>query len=114
MDSLSILRALENPKLDHVYFDISWDEVAKYAVESEDSAKRVAAALNDHPHRFLFGTDCVAPRKLQQMTDVFHKYDPIWKLLTPEASRMIRLENHDRLFDQAKKDTRAWEKAQLN
>jgi hypothetical protein len=48
------------------------------------------------------------------MTDVFHKHDPVWKLLTPEASRMVRLENHNRLFDQAKKDTRAWVKAHPN
>jgi predicted TIM-barrel fold metal-dependent hydrolase len=108
-----IVRALTDPKLDHVYFDISWDETAKYAVESPESVKRVTTAINDHPHRFLFGTDCVAPSKSQQMTDVFHKYDPIWKHLTPEASRMVRLENHDRLFDQAKKDTRAWERANL-
>ena len=48
------------------------------------------------------------------MTDVFHKYDPVWKLLTPEASRMVRLESDNRLFDQAKKDTRAWVKAHPN
>ena len=105
--------ALENPELDHVYFDISWDQVAKYAVESEESARRVAGVINRHPHRILFGTDCVAPKTGEAMTDVFHRYDAVWKLLTPEASRMVRLENHERLFDQAKHDTRAWEKAQV-
>jgi hypothetical protein len=104
---------LKNPKLDHVYFDISWDEVAKYAVESEESAKRVARVINHHPDRFLFGTDCVAPKSAKAMTDVFHKYEPVWKLLTPQASRKVRLENHERLFDQAKRDTRAWEAAHL-
>jgi predicted TIM-barrel fold metal-dependent hydrolase len=108
-----IERALNNPDLAHVYFDISWDEVAKYAIESEESARRGAAVINRHPHRFLFGTDCVAPKNLNAMTDVFHKYDQVWKLLTPEASRMIRLENHERLFDQAKRDTRAWEKTHV-
>jgi len=108
-----IERALTNPDLNHVFFDISWDEVAKYAVESEESAKRVADVINRFPDRVLFGTDCVAPRKLEAMTDVFHKYDPVWKLLTPEASRKVRLENHERLFDQAKKDVRAWEKTHL-
>jgi predicted TIM-barrel fold metal-dependent hydrolase len=108
-----IERALNNSELDHIYFDISWDEVAKYAIESEESAKRVAAVINRHPHRFLFGTDCVAPKNLKAMTDVFHKYDQVWKLLTPEASRMVRLENHERLFDQAKRDTRAWENANV-
>jgi hypothetical protein len=60
-----------------------------------------------------FGTDVVAPKKLENMTDVFHKYDPLWKLLTPEASHKVRLANHERLFDQAKKDVRIWEEKQL-
>ena len=104
-----IERALENPELDHIYFDISWDEVAKYAVESEESSKRVAGVINRHPHRVLFGTDCVAPKSLNAMTNVFHGYDPIWTLLTPEARRLVQFENHERLFDQAKNDVRAWE-----
>ena len=109
----AIERSLKNPELSHVYFDISWDEVAKYAVESQESAERVAGIINRFPDRFLFGTDCVAPKNLKAMTEVFHKYDPVWKLLTPEASRKVRLENHERLFDQAKKDVRAWEKTHL-
>ena len=42
-------------------FDISWDEVAKYAVASPAAIARVAAMLNNYPDRFLFGTDTVAP-----------------------------------------------------
>lgn len=105
-----IERALKDPDLEHVYFDISWDEVAKYAVESAESAKRVAGVINRHPHRILFGTDCVAPKNVKSMTKVFHGYDPIWTLLTPEARRLVQFENHERLFDQAKKDVRTWEK----
>ena len=108
-----IERALNNPDLNHVYFDLSWDEVAKYAVESQESVERVAGVINRFPDRFLFGTDCVAPKSLKAMTDVFHKYDPLWKLLTPEASHKVRLGNHERLFDQARKDVRAWEEAHL-
>jgi hypothetical protein len=109
-----IANALDNRALDHVYFDLSWDEVAKYAVDSPESAKRVAGVINRHPHRFLFGTDCVSPKKAQSGLNVFHKYDPVWELLTPEASRMVRLENHERLFDEAKKRTRAWEAKHVN
>ncbi|GAB3366297.1 hypothetical protein GCM10027431_08050 [Lysobacter rhizosphaerae] len=105
---------LENHDLDHVYLDISWDKVVNYAVESEESARRVAGVINRHPHRFLFGTDCVAPTSVQSMLKVFHLYDPVWQLLTPEASRMIRLENHERLFDEAKRRTRAWEREHVH
>ena len=52
---------LTDPGLRHVAFDISWDEVAKYAVASTASIERVASVLNRYPDRFLFGTDTVAP-----------------------------------------------------
>jgi predicted TIM-barrel fold metal-dependent hydrolase len=48
---------LTDPSLAHLYFDISWDEVAKYAVASPEAVARVATMLNRHPDRFLFGTD---------------------------------------------------------
>ncbi len=51
----------DRPGAQHVMFDISWDEVAKYAVASPESIERVAAILNRYPDRFLFGTDTVAP-----------------------------------------------------
>ena len=47
---------LTDPALAHVVFDISWDEVAKYAVSSPDTSARVAAMLN----RFRIGS-CSAP-----------------------------------------------------
>ena len=53
---------LTDPALAHVNFDISWDEVAKYAVSSpRDQSPAWPAMLNRHPDRFLFGTDTVAP-----------------------------------------------------
>jgi hypothetical protein len=70
-------------------------------------AARVEGVINRYPHRWLYGTDCVAPRSLEALTDAFHKYDPLWQSLTPEVSRLVRLENYDRLFDEAKKNTRA-------
>jgi predicted TIM-barrel fold metal-dependent hydrolase len=38
------------------YFDISWDEVAKYAVSSPETIKNSTEMLNKYPDRFLFGT----------------------------------------------------------
>jgi predicted TIM-barrel fold metal-dependent hydrolase len=108
-----IERALRNPELSHLYIDISWDEVAKYAVATPEATKRIAEVINRFPDRFLFGTDVVAPARLESMTAVFHMYDPLWKLLTPEASYQVRLGNYERIFDKARADVRAWEKAQL-
>lgn len=38
---------------------------------------------------------------------------PIWARLTPEASLKIRKANYERLFDAARVNVRAWEKANV-
>ena len=48
---------LTDPALSHVSFDISWDEVAKYAVASPESIARVAD-LNRYPT-----ASCSAPTR---------------------------------------------------
>jgi predicted TIM-barrel fold metal-dependent hydrolase len=108
-----IERALSHPELSHLDFDISWDEVAKYAVATPENTARVADIINRFPDRFLFGTDVVAPKNLKAITAVFHLYDPLWKLLTPEANEKVRFGNYERLFNQARRDVRAWETAQF-
>ena len=113
-DQVSLIeRAISNVNLAHLYFDISWDEVAKYAVESAESSKRVADIINRFPDRFLFGTDVVAPKSDEAMKKVFHLYDPLWKLLTEDASYKVRIGNYERLFDRARMKVRAWEQANL-
>jgi predicted TIM-barrel fold metal-dependent hydrolase len=105
---------LTDPTLSHVYFDISWDEVAKYAVASPEAIRNTAALLNRHPDRILFGTDNVAPADQATQLRVYHLWDPIWAQLTPEASLKIRKGNYERLFDAARVRVRAWEAANVN
>jgi predicted TIM-barrel fold metal-dependent hydrolase len=102
---------LSDPALRHVYFDISWDEVAKYLLSSPDVTRRAAATLNKYPDRFLFGSDVVAPKDPAQYFAVFESYKPLWALLTPEASEKVRKGNYERLFDAARQKVRAWERA---
>ena len=91
---------LTDPTLSHVYFDISWDEVAKYAVASPVAITNTAAMLNRYPDRFLFGTDNVAPADQATQLRVYHLWDPIWERLTPETSLKIRKNNYERIFRQ--------------
>ena len=105
---------LSDPTLSHVYFDISWDEVAKYAVASPESIQGTASMFNKYPDRFLFGTDNVAPPDQATQLRVFNLWDPIWALLTPEASLKIRKGNYEKLFDAARISVRAWEKANVD
>jgi predicted TIM-barrel fold metal-dependent hydrolase len=104
-----ITELLEDPAFKHVYFDISWDELAKYAIATPESRERVAAMFNRFPDRFLFGTDVVAAPDQTAAMRVFHMWDPIFDKLTPEASLAIRKKNYERLFDAARMRVRAWE-----
>src|SRR5262245_31743056 len=104
---------LADPSLSHVSFDISWDEVAKYAVASPESIARVVAMLNRYPDRFLFGTDTVAPAGPAPYFAVFNLWAPVWQRLTPDASQKVRYGNYERIFDAARQRVRAWEKANV-
>jgi predicted TIM-barrel fold metal-dependent hydrolase len=103
-----------DPGLAHVYFDISWDEVAKYAVSSPAASARVAALLNTYADRFLFGTDTVAPSGPAPYFRVFEMWTPVWKQLSPQASSKVRTGTYERVFDDARRRVRAWEAAQAN
>jgi hypothetical protein len=104
---------IADPALSHVSFDISWDEVAKYAVATPESIKRVADTFNKYPDRFLFGTDTVAPAGPAPYYAVFDQWGPIWQVLTPETSVKIRKTNYERIFDEARRRVRAWERANV-
>ena len=102
---------LADPDFRHVSFDISWDEVAKYAVASPEAIERVATVLNRYPDRFLFGTDTVAPAGPGPYFAVFDLWAPIWKRLTPEVSHKVRKGNYERIFDEGRRRVRSWERA---
>jgi hypothetical protein len=102
-----------DPTLSHVYFDISWDEVAKYAVSSPAAIANTSAMLNRFPDRFLFGTDNVAPADQAAQLRVYDMWAPIWAQLTPEASHKVRKANYERIFDAARVRVRDWERVNV-
>ena len=72
-----------------------------------------ADLINRHPDRFLFGTDEVAPTDQAAYLKVYDLYAPLFAKLTPEASEKVRKGNYERLFDEARRKVRAWEKANV-
>jgi predicted TIM-barrel fold metal-dependent hydrolase len=104
---------LKDPAYNHVFFDISWDEVAKYVVETPATLRRTAEMINAYPDRFLFGSDVVAPTDTTKYFKTFRMYAPLWPLLTPEAREKVTKGNYERLFDAARPRVRAWERAHL-
>jgi hypothetical protein len=111
---IDIVKALLNDaQLKHLYFDISWDEVAKYVVATPQTTQATAALINQYPDRFLFGSDEVAPTDQEKYLKVYRMYEPLWKLLTPQAREKVTKGNYERLFDAARKKVRAWEAANI-
>jgi predicted TIM-barrel fold metal-dependent hydrolase len=100
---------LKDPQFSHVYFDISWDEVAKYLLATPESTRISAELINRYPDRFLFGTDEVAPDNQDKYLKVYYQYEPLWHLLDKEASEKVRKSNYEHIFDEARKKVRAWE-----
>jgi len=114
-NQMEIVEAMvTDPAFNHVSFDISWDEVAKYAVATPDSVKRVVTILNKYPDRFLFGSDTVAPAGPGPYFAVFDMWAPVWRQLTPEASLKVRKGNYERIFDEGRRKVRAWERANVH
>jgi len=111
---ITIIEAiLQDPTFNHVYFDISWDEVAKYIVATPQTVANSARIMNKYPNRFLFGTDVVAPPDQEFYMGVYNMYAPLWKALTPDTGEKIRKGNYLRLFDAARQKVRAWEMANI-
>ena len=104
---------IKDPQLTHVYFDISWDEVAKYIVSTPESTNNAAAMVNRYPDRFLFGTDEVAPANQEKYLKIYTRYEPFWKLLSTDASEKVRKGNYERIFDEARRKVRSWEATHL-
>ncbi len=82
-------------------------------VATPESLKNAAAVIDRHPDRFLFGTDEVAPASQEKYLKVYNQYEPLWKMLTPEAGEKVRKRNYERIFDEARRKVRSWEAAHL-
>jgi len=93
----------------HVYVDISWEEVAKYIIASPETTRAMARLMQRYPDRFLFGTDAAAPSDQSKYLKVFKQYDPLWNSLDAETSRKVRLQNYEKIFDEARRRVRTWE-----
>jgi len=78
-----------------------------------ESTSNAAEMINRYPDRFLFGTDEVAPPNQEKYLKVYYQYEPLWKLLNPEASEKVRKGNYERIFDESRRKVRDWEKTHL-
>jgi hypothetical protein len=108
-----INQILDDPSMANVLFDISWAETAKYITASPEALRITADLIRRHPDRFLFGTDEVAPTNQAQYLGVYTQYEPLFGLLGREVADKVRKRNYERVFDEARRRVRAWERANV-
>jgi hypothetical protein len=101
---------LSNPAMKHVNIDISWSRVAQQVTKDEASLQRWSALINEHPTRFLFGSDALNPQTNATWSETADLYKPLFNRLTPEANTLVKTGNYDRLITQARPKVRAFEK----
>ncbi|HUK34934.1 MAG TPA: amidohydrolase family protein, partial [Vicinamibacterales bacterium] len=104
-----VVSILEDAKLGHVMFDLSWSETAKYIVATPASVQLVAEIITKYPDRFLFGTDEVAPDNENDYLRVYRQYQPLWERLPADVRAQVLHGNYERIFDDARKRVRRWE-----
>lgn len=104
---------LADPAYNNLYFDLSWDETAKWLDYNDKSLETTARIISKYPDRFLFGTDNVAPDKQEKQLKVYQLYDRLWKAVGSEVTYKASKGNYERIFDEARAKVRAWEKENL-
>jgi predicted TIM-barrel fold metal-dependent hydrolase len=102
---------LADPAFHNLYFDISWDVVAKYLVSSPEAVRAAADLIERYPDRFIFGSDVVGPTTAGAWFTTYNLYAPLWAALSARTSHQLRIGNYERLFDAARRNVRAWEAA---
>ena len=105
---------LSDSRYDHVMLDISWDEVARYIVQDDDALSAWTSLIEKHPHRFLFGTDSVAPADWDGYATTYEIYQPLWERLNAKTRAQVERLNYSRVFDDAVPRIREWERIQLS
>jgi Amidohydrolase len=107
------LDMLADPAYNNLYFDLSWDETAKWLMSSDKAIDKTTEVISKYPDRFLFGTDNVAPDKQEKQLYVYHLYDRLWNAVGEEVTYKVCKGNYIKLFDDARAKVRAWEKANV-
>jgi hypothetical protein len=113
-----VLEILNSPAHKHVYFDLSWDTVAKQlqrtnqedAAHAPDKVAELVKLLKDHPDRFLFGSDSLSPNTNAAWAATADLYNEVFNTLPKPASQSIRYGNYERLLVAARQEVRAYEK----
>ena len=94
--------------LNNLYFDLSWNVVAKHIIASPEKSKWIDL-VNDWPDRFMIGSDSVVSKDRKSYIKNLMIWQGIFDHLDDDVSEKFRLRNYERLFDTSKRNIRKWE-----
>ncbi len=103
---------LADPAFAHVSIDLSWGPViAPYFIDTSEHLKMTTDLIRKYPGRFLYGSDQGATSDWANVEKSYEVWAPLWKELGPDLTRQVAKDNYILLFDQSRKNMRAWERA---
>ena len=105
-----IRELLEDPALERLHFDLSWDVVAEQVVAPDERLAAWADLLDRWPDRFVLGSDTVVPATQEGYLANFEAWQPLLDRVSSATGHAVRLGNYERLFDGARDRVRAWER----
>ena len=101
---------LADPDFKHVYIDLSWGPViAPNIIDNPAHLKMTADLIRKYPDRFLYGSDQGATADWNLVTKSYDAWEPLWKEIGPALTHRVAKENYLRIFDQSRRNMRAWE-----
>lgn len=110
-------KVLSDPNMNHVFFDLSWDTVARQLTMDKDEKLADPAKINQlvtllerFPTRFLFGSDSLSPNSVAIWQGTELAYDAVFKLLKSDTANAIKKGNYERLIVGARPKVRLYEK----
>jgi hypothetical protein len=119
-DHADYLRSiLEDAAMRHIHIDLSWPRMARQImpragadgkpVPDEAALRAWARLIDDHPDRFLFGSESLeACARAAAWKAIGTLYRPLLATLTPQARRAITTDNYARLVLDARPRMRAF------
>ena len=103
---------LADPAFKHVYVDMSWGPIiAPYILDTPEHLRMTADLIRKYPDRFLYGSDQGATADWDLVKKNYDAWDPLWNAIGLALTRQVAKENYIRIFDQSRKNMRAWERA---
>lgn len=104
-------KMLADPAFKHVNIDMAWGQIiAPFLIDTPEHLKMTADLIRKYPDRFLYGSDQGATADWERVKKSYDVWEPLWKELGPALTRQVARDNYIRIFDESRRNMRAWEK----